>query len=143
MPAECPCGPLPCQSFEGGADIAPSPPVNDTTRAQGAANPDFSYDVQGLVVGETTGVITGFSLITTANQNSSAGSYDIVTSGETAQNYDLSYQNGTLTVTASNTSGETPGETPSENPGGQTPTENRSLSDQDHYTSDPDHYTLI
>lgn len=117
--------------------------MNDTTRAQGAANPDFSYDVQGLVVGETTGVITGFSLITTANQNSSAGSYDIVTSGETAQNYDLSYQNGTLTVTASNTSGETPGETPSENPGGQTPTENRSLSDQDHYTSDPDHYTLI
>jgi mRNA-degrading endonuclease HigB of HigAB toxin-antitoxin module len=66
----------------------------------GSTLPDFTYTVTGFVNRETADVIAGgIEATTEASASSDAGEYTITVSGGTADNYELSYVNGTLSVT--------------------------------------------
>ena len=81
--------------------------ADDKTRAYGEANPTFTYTSSEEVSGETP-TFTG-SLTTTATTSSGVGTYDITQgtlaltngTGFIANNYTLSYEKGTLTITQS------------------------------------------
>ena len=72
----------------------------------GGSAPSYSYTATGFVNSETTSVLTGTVAYTiksgsTTVSNAStanAGTYTIVPSGLSATNYEISYQNGTLTI---------------------------------------------
>ena len=71
------------------------------TKLEGEANPTFSPTFSGFRNNETKSVLTTQPTITTtATTSSPAGTYPVTVSGAAAQNYDISYVNGTLTVTA-------------------------------------------
>jgi hypothetical protein len=73
--------------------------ANDATRRVGAANPTFGVSYEGFVNGEDASVLGGtLEFTTTATAASPAGEYDIVPSGLTSSNYDITFVNGTLTV---------------------------------------------
>ena len=73
----------------------------DVARRPGEANPVFELAYEGLKNGETEPVYTVEPTITTtANEQSPEGEYPITVSGGEATNYSLSYQQGTLTVSA-------------------------------------------
>ena len=77
--------------------------VADATREQGEENPEFVISYEGWKNGETEAVLTKKPVATTsATKDSAAGEYDIIVSGGEAQNYELSYVNGKLTVTVPN-----------------------------------------
>ena len=70
------------------------------TREQGEENPPFELSYSGFKNGETLAVLTKLpSVATTATADSEPGDYDVVVSGAEAQNYDITYVNGKLTVT--------------------------------------------
>ena len=70
------------------------------TREQGEENPPFELSYSGFKNGETLAVLTKLpSVTTTATADSEPGDYDVVVSGAEAQNYDITYVNGKLTVT--------------------------------------------
>ena len=74
--------------------------VNDANRVYGDQNPSFELTYEGFVNNETEQVLTQIPTITTAaTVNSDAGTYDLYVGGGKATNYDLSYQQGQLTVT--------------------------------------------
>ena len=69
-------------------------------KKQGEANPTFEADYSGFKNGETASVLTKKpTFSTSATTNSPVGTYDITVSGAEAQNYNISYVKGTLTVT--------------------------------------------
>ena len=71
------------------------------TKQEGEANPTFSPSFSGFKNGETSAVLTKQPVVScTANASSAAGTYPVTVSGAEAQNYSITYQNGTLTVTA-------------------------------------------
>ncbi len=71
------------------------------TKQEGEANPTFTPTFSGFKNNETKSVLTTQPTITTtATTSSPAGTYPVTVSGAAAQNYDISYVNGTLTVTA-------------------------------------------
>ena len=71
------------------------------TRKQGEANPEFGVTYEGFKNNETDAVLTTKPTITcAATESSEAGTYDIVVSGASAANYEISYVAGTLTVEA-------------------------------------------
>ena len=73
--------------------------VGDYTKKQGEAIPDFTISYDGFKNNETEKVLnTKPTATTTATESSEPGEYDIVVSGGEADNYELSYENGTLTV---------------------------------------------
>ena len=73
---------------------------------QGEALPAFKASYSGFKNNETEDVLsTKPTLSTTATSSSAPGTYDVVASGASAQNYEISYTNGTLTITASSPSG--------------------------------------
>ncbi len=79
--------------------------ADSASRAYGDANPTFTATYDGFKNGETLGTsgVTGSpSLTTTATSSSPAGSYPITAAAGTlsAENYQFSFENGTLTVTA-------------------------------------------
>ena len=77
--------------------------VADVTREQGEENPEFVITYEGWKNGETETVLTKKPVATTtATKDSAVGEYVIVVSGGEAQNYELSYVNGKLTVTVPN-----------------------------------------
>jgi Repeat of unknown function (DUF5650)/MBG domain (YGX type) len=82
--------------------IAPAPlfvTADDQARPLGAANPPLTYEIGGLVMGDTAaGVLTG-ALATAATPASPAGSY-MITQGTLAAhpNYAISFSPGTLTI---------------------------------------------
>ncbi len=77
--------------------------VADATREQGEENPEFVITYEGWKNGETETVLTKKPVATTtATKDSAVGEYVIVVSGGEAQNYELSYVNGKLTVTVPN-----------------------------------------
>lgn len=91
----------------GELDIKQAPLMfvaDDKTRAVGAANPTLTYTVTGLVNGDTEATaFTGApDIATLAFPDSQAGTYSIgIGVGTvTSTNYALSFQQGTLTVTA-------------------------------------------
>lgn len=63
--------------------------------------PRFTASYDGFVNGETASVLKGELTITcSATKTSPAGSYDVVPSGLTAENYEIEFVNGTLTITS-------------------------------------------
>lgn len=63
--------------------------------------PRFTASYDGFVNGETEAVLKGELTITcSATKTSPAGSYDVVPSGLTAENYEIEFVNGTLTITS-------------------------------------------
>lgn len=63
--------------------------------------PRFTVSYDGFVNGETASVLKGELTITcSATKTSPAGSYDVVPSGLTAENYEIEFVNGTLTITS-------------------------------------------
>ena len=78
--------------------------AEDATREEGKENPEFTITYNGWKLNDDESVLTSKPKVTTtATVSSSAGKYPITVSGGAAENYDLSYQNGTLTVTAAPT----------------------------------------
>ena len=70
------------------------------TKEEGEANPTFTPTFSGFKNNETKNVLTKQPTITTtATTTSAAGSYPVTVSGAEAENYEISYQNGTLIVT--------------------------------------------
>lgn len=72
---------------------------NDATKTYGAANPTLTAAYTGFVNGDSSSVVSGLVLATTATPSSPVGSYPITPSGASAANYSIGYQNGTLTIT--------------------------------------------
>ena len=75
--------------------------VKDAVRAFSKPNPSFEIVYEGFVSGEGADVLTtqpGASV--TATTASPAGEYPITVSGSAADNYAITYVNGTLSVTA-------------------------------------------
>ena len=71
------------------------------TIKQGEALPTFEATYEGFKNDETSEVLTKQPIITTtATSESEPGEYEITVSGADAQNYDISYVMGTLTITA-------------------------------------------
>lgn len=69
-------------------------------RVYGDENPKFTFAYSGFKNEETEEVFTNRPSATTeAGLTSAVGTYDIVPSGAEAQNYDITYKNGTLSVT--------------------------------------------
>ncbi len=75
--------------------------ADNNTKTYGDANPAFTYTVDGLADGENLNDIgVTVSLACAATAASGVGGYDIVaTCIGTPENYDVTYRNGTLTVT--------------------------------------------
>lgn len=82
--------------------VSPAPltiTADNKVKQAGAANPPLTASYSGFVNGETNTVLTAQpSLSTPATAGSPAAVYQIVVSGATAANYNISHVNGTLTV---------------------------------------------
>jgi len=73
--------------------------ANDATKKVGANLPKFSATAAGFVNGESWSSLDGKIVFTTAaTKRSPAGSYTIMPSGYTSNNYTINYVNGTLVV---------------------------------------------
>jgi len=73
--------------------------AENATRIFGTPNPNFVWDITGMVNGDSTAVITGISASSIATATSGPSTYPIVAGGGVAVNYDLVYVPGVLTVT--------------------------------------------
>ena len=72
------------------------------TIKQGETLPTFEAEYSGFKNNETKAVLTTQPTITTtATSTSASGEYDITVSGAEAQNYEISYVAGKLTITES------------------------------------------
>ncbi|RSL18366.1 YVTN family beta-propeller protein [Edaphobacter aggregans] len=79
--------------------------ANSVTRPFGEPNPPFSYTVVGtLVPGDTSATaVTGTAVYTTSAVPSSlVGTYPLSVSGLVSANYEIAFQDGTVTVTQGN-----------------------------------------
>lgn len=72
--------------------------ANSFSRTYGSNNPAFTASITGLIGTDTTSVVSGLQLITTATQLSGVGTYAITPLGATAPGYVISYVPGTLTI---------------------------------------------
>ncbi|MDP2136430.1 MAG: MBG domain-containing protein [Candidatus Didemnitutus sp.] len=72
--------------------------ADNKSRAPGIANPALTATYTGFVNGDTSAVVSGLSLATTATLSSPTGSYPITASGATASNYTLTFVGGILAV---------------------------------------------
>lgn len=74
--------------------------AKDYTIKQGEALPTFEATFEGFKNDETEAVLTKQpTFTTTATSASEPGEYDIIVSGAEAQNYEINYVNGKLTIT--------------------------------------------
>ena len=75
--------------------------ADDKTRVENTDNPELTVVYSGFRNNETEAVLdTKPTVTTTATKSSAPGTYPITVSGGSAKNYELSYVNGTLTITA-------------------------------------------
>ena len=72
--------------------------AKDATKVYGAPDPAFTATYDGLVYGEPASVVTGLAF-DAAPTGSDVGSYPIVPKGAYSPNYEISYANGTETIT--------------------------------------------
>ncbi len=73
-------------------------PLN-LSRTYGDPNPEIAFNTSGLVNGDTSAVVSGLSMNTSATQASNVGNYAFTLSGGLADNYDITIAGGaTLTV---------------------------------------------
>ena len=76
--------------------------VGNYEKKQGEENPVFTLTYEGFKNNETESVLTKKPMVTTtATKESVPGEYSLTVSGGEARNYELTYQNGILTVTES------------------------------------------
>ena len=69
------------------------------SKKQGDANPEFTLSYTGFKNDETSAVLkTQPSVSCEATTSSAVGSYDVIVSGATADNYEITHVNGKLTV---------------------------------------------
>ena len=91
------------QPSDVAADITPKDLTvtpEDKSREACVANPDFTFTYAGFAGSDDATVLTAEPEgATTADGSSAAGDYDITVSGGSADNYNLLYATGTLTVT--------------------------------------------
>ncbi|MBO4800779.1 MAG: hypothetical protein J5545_02810 [Bacteroidaceae bacterium] len=91
----------------GTLTITPAPltiTVQSATKQEGDPLPEFQVTYSGFKNGETEAVLTTPPTVTCeATADSPAGSYPITIGGAEAQNYNISYVSGTLTVTPATT----------------------------------------
>ena len=74
--------------------------VKDATKVYGSQNPTFSIEYYGLKNGETVpSWTTAPTFQTDATKNSGVGEYAIKAIGGVAENYDISFADGALTIT--------------------------------------------
>jgi hypothetical protein len=74
--------------------------ADDKSKAYGAELPAFSAHYDGFVLGEGPNVLEGMlTFATPATQNSPGGPYAITPYGLTSNNYDIKFNDGTLTIT--------------------------------------------
>ncbi|RYE19621.1 MAG: T9SS type B sorting domain-containing protein, partial [Sphingobacteriales bacterium] len=75
--------------------------ADDKVKSQGAANPLLTASYSGFANGDNSNVLALQPVLsTTATATSLTGTYPIIVSGATAQNYAITYQHGALTVQA-------------------------------------------
>lgn len=91
--------------FEDGYLVVTQAPLDitaaDATREQGAPNPEFAIEYSGFKNGETADVLTVKPVASCeADETSPIGTYTITVGGGEAENYELFYTDGLLTVTA-------------------------------------------
>ncbi len=73
----------------------------DQSKVYGSANPNLTVTYSGFQNGEDAAALTTVpTAATTASNTSSVGTYAITAAGGEAANYSLTYETGTLTVTA-------------------------------------------
>jgi gliding motility-associated-like protein len=73
--------------------------ANDKAKIYGATDPDLDYTPSGsLFYTDTYSVISGVSLVAATGASASSGTHTITASGGSADNYDVTHVNGTLTV---------------------------------------------
>lgn len=88
----------------GTLTITPAPltiTADDKSKVQTQPNPPLTATYSGFKLGQDASVLGGALLLTTtATTDSAAGDYPINASGQTSTNYNISYIDGTLTVTA-------------------------------------------
>jgi len=74
--------------------------VKNYTMKQGGTMPTFEVDYQGFKNSETEAVLTKLPTVTCeATSDSELGEYEITVSGAEAENYEMVYVKGTLTIT--------------------------------------------
>lgn len=90
---------------DGVLTITPAPltiTAKSYTRKQGEDNPEFEFTSKGFRNKENADVLLTQPIITCeATKDSPAGEYAIIIDGATAQNYDITFVNGVLTVEGS------------------------------------------
>lgn len=95
----------------GKLTIEPAPltiTAKSYSREEGEENPEFEVMYSGFKNNETSAVLTKQPAVScSATPESPAGAYPIIVSGATAQNYDITHVNGSLTVTEASTGTET------------------------------------
>ena len=73
--------------------------ANDQTKSYGEENPSLTVSYAGFVNGEDENVLSTLPFVTTsADAASAVGDYDIIASAAIADNYLISYIDGTLTI---------------------------------------------
>ena len=72
--------------------------ADSKSRAFGVANPTLTATYTGLVNGDSSAVVSGLTMNTTATTASPVGSYPITAAGATAGNYTITFTPGTLAV---------------------------------------------
>ena len=80
------------------APIVITPNDVEVTYGDDLSNHTFSYSVQGFMNGDTVDCFTANPVIRIDGDGINAGTYAIVASGASADNYSISYEPGTLTV---------------------------------------------
>lgn len=74
--------------------------AGEYTKKQGEENPAFELTYEGFKNEETAEVLTTQpSITTTATADSPIGEYEVIVNGAEAQNYEINYVNGKLTIT--------------------------------------------
>ena len=75
--------------------------VGNYTRREGEDNPEFKVTYSGFKNNETESVLSKLPIVScTASASSAPGLYPITINGAEAQNYNILYNNGTLTVSS-------------------------------------------
>ena len=75
--------------------------ADELTKVYGQPNPAFTARYDGFVLGENPSVLGGtLTFTTTAIESSGVGTYSITPDGLNSANYDITFDEGTLTITA-------------------------------------------
>jgi hypothetical protein len=79
--------------------------ADNKSRLYGQTNPVFTVTYTGFVNGEDSSIVTGTLISSTpADTNTPVGTYPITISGPVAPNYNITYVDGVLTITAASSS---------------------------------------